>query len=126
MATKPKPTTTPATPATTTPKVQAPVPATPAVPYVACVGTRKAPASTYRKVRQALGYGRVAAAQALGVHPNEVWANENVQAAPCTQAALAALAALPPVGAYGATPQAAAKARATAQALVAARKAGQH
>lgn len=53
-----------------------PVPATTKVTYVQAVGTKADPATPFRKLRQAKGYGRVACAKALKVTTSALWKME--------------------------------------------------
>lgn len=68
--------------------------------YRQVAGTKANPATPYRALRQAKGYGRVACANALGITTTVLWQNENHVPAstPAGKAALAALRALPNLG----------------------------
>lgn len=65
--------------------------------YREVTGTKAAPATTYRKIRQEKGYGRVALAAALGITTSALWKLENntPDNTPEGKAALKALRALP-------------------------------
>lgn len=67
--------------------------------YRDVTGTRKAPKTEYRKIRQEKGYSRVALAAALGITTTALWNLENHTPAESAEgkAALKALKALPSV-----------------------------
>lgn len=74
-----------------------PAPATPApaLTYREVTGTRQAPKTAYRALRQEKGYGRVALAAALGITTSALWKIENHSEGAELKAAMAALRALP-------------------------------
>jgi hypothetical protein len=81
-----------------TAKNTTPAPA-PTKTYREVTGTKAAPATEYRRVRQEKGYGRVALAAALGITTSALWRLEN-HVDPSTsegKAALKALKALPSI-----------------------------
>jgi len=77
--------------------------------YREVTGTKAAPATEYRRLRQEKGYGRVALAAALGITTSALWKIENHTPAssPEGKAALKALRALPSVKAKAAPAKAA-------------------